>query len=523
MPSINGCFSGFFRRQFLLFFFLAFSAIWQVQAQSTALFNDSILATVKVWVSSDSLAWLYANPLNNNYLRADMVYEDGIWSDTVRSVGFRLRGNTSRFSRKKSFKISFNTFQSGRRYQGVKKFNLNGQHNDPTLVREKFFYHLWNKAGMPERRTVFVKLMVNDLYMGLYTGLEELDKDWLQRTMGENGGNLFKCTYPADMVYLGPDQQAYKQVPSSSSTGGRAYSLETNEAEDDYTGLVQLAAMLQSPVTASFPQNIQGILDVPMVLKALALDVSAGNWDNYSYNKNNYFLYQHQGSAQFRFISYDTDNTFGVDWVNRNWATRSISAWPNNGEPRPLVKKLLEYSPYRELFYSQLDSINRYLIHPDSCFPWLDHAKSHILQAVEADSFRTLDYGYSLSDFHLGFVGTVDGHTPYGIKPFLQLRRQSTDAQLAVLNAISLMVNSIRPYPNPFTDVLIVPDPGSKVEKIELQDILGHLFHPQIERTNSGGDFLIQAGDISPGFYLLKIHLKGGGFLTCPLIRKDGI
>jgi spore coat protein CotH len=222
---------------------------------SSALFSDSILSRVKVWINPDSLNWLHANPTSNVYLMADMVYEDGLWSDTIRKIGFRLRGNTSRFSKKKSYKISFNTFSSGRRYQGVKKINLNGQHNDPTMIREKLFYHLWNKAGMPARRTVFVKLFINNLYMGLYTGLEEFDKDWLQRVMGNNSGNLYKCTYPADLIYLGPDQNAYKSIQSSSSTGGRAYSLETNEVEDDYSGFVQLCARLQDPVTASFPQN----------------------------------------------------------------------------------------------------------------------------------------------------------------------------------------------------------------------------------------------------------------------------
>jgi hypothetical protein len=509
------------RRNRELFFFLLFcQSSFQIKAQSSALFNDSIIASVKIRISSDSLQWLYANPLNNNYLKADMVYEDGQFSDTIANVGFRLRGNTSRFSRKKSFKISFNEFAPGRRYQGVKKFNLNGQHNDPTLVREKFFYHVWNKSGMPERRTVFVRLFINGLYMGLYTGLEELDKDWLQRVMDEKSGNLYKCTYPADLAYLGSNQQLYKDIPSSSATGGRAYSLETNELTDDYSGFVQLCARLNDPVTASFPMNIESILDVPLFLKALAIDIACGNWDDYAYNKNNYFLYHHMGSGQFRFITYDADNTFGVDWIGKNWSNRSINTWVNEGQPRPLATKLLEHLPYRERFYNWFDTLNRQIVHPDSCFPWLDWAKNHILTSVETDSFRTLDYGYSIGDFHLGFVGTVDSHTPFGIKPFLQLRHQATTSQLEVLENKQLYPSGpFLAYPNPFENVFIIQDHEQKIEKIEVLDATGRIQNYLIFKESNGRFFSIYPDkkSLKPAWLVVRILTKSGRVFTFPV------
>ena len=41
---------------------------------------------------------------------------------------------------------------------------------------------------------------------------------------------FINATYPADLVYLGDDQQAYKDLGNTSATGGRVYDLQTNKS-----------------------------------------------------------------------------------------------------------------------------------------------------------------------------------------------------------------------------------------------------------------------------------------------------
>jgi len=148
-------------------------------SQNNTLFDDSRVSSVYIDISVDSLAVIMTDVLSDHYFKAQFIFDDGQGNDTLQDVGFRLRGNTSRYAQKKSFKISFNEYVSGRKYQGVKKINLNAQHNDPSMIREKLFYDLWEKAGMKERRTNFVKLYINQVYYGLYTNLEEMEKEWL--------------------------------------------------------------------------------------------------------------------------------------------------------------------------------------------------------------------------------------------------------------------------------------------------------------------------------------------------------
>ncbi len=418
---------------------------------STALWDDSRVSAIYINIAADSLAAIYTDIYGTHYYIADMMYDDGLVRDTITQIGLRLRGNTSRNAAKKSFKISFNEFAPGRRYQGTKKLNLNGQHNDPTMIREKLFYEVWNQSGMPPRRTTFVQLYINGIEYGLYTCLEELDKQWLDQVFAENAGNLYKCTYPADMVYQGTNQQNYKNIASASATGGRAYDLQTNDSLDDYSDLVALITQLNRNPDAAFAADMPLYLDVQGFLKALAIDVATGNWDDYGYNKNNYYLYNRQPNGPMEFITYDTDNTFGVDWVQRDWATRDCRDWLTHSEPRPLASKLLAVPAFESYYYSILDSVTRYITRPDSIFPRIDFLRNLITPAAVTDTFRSLDYGYTFADFQLGFTGTVDGHTPYGIKPFLETRYTSTLSQLPAVTADAPQdfAQTISAFPNP--------------------------------------------------------------------------
>ncbi len=428
-------------------------------SQSNTLYDDSKIASIYLELPADSLTYMMDNLVNDRYLLSRFIFVDGDMRDTVEQVGLRLRGNTSLTAQKKSFKVSFNTFVSGRKYQGVKKLNLRGSHNDPTMVREKLFYDVWKKAGMPRRRASFVRVYINNEYRGVYTNMEEIDKEWLGDVFQADTGNLYKCTYPADLAYLGTNPNTYKAIMNGPET--RAYDLTTNEPEDDYSRLIQLITVLNQPVTIDFPAQISTILNVESVLKSFAIDVATGNWDDYFYNKNNYYLYDNPASGRFEFFTFDTDNTFGVDWVNRDWAKRDAMNWQKSGEPRPLATKLLAVPAFRNQFVHYLDSITRYITYPDSIFPRINTLHNLITPAAFNDVYRTLDYGYTMAEFHNGFTQTIDGHTPYGIKPFLSLRADSTLRQIEGLVSSSSNPNTspavyFYTYPNPGTDWLFI-------------------------------------------------------------------
>ncbi len=479
-------------------------------AQNT-LFDDSQVSSVYIEINPDSLSYIMANVLSEHYFMAKFIYKSGTSSDTLQNVGFRLRGNTSRFSQKKSFKISFNEYVSGRKYQGVKKINLNGEHNDPTMIREKLFYDTWVKAGFAERRTSFVRLYINYTYYGLYTNLEEYDKEWLQRVYGENTGNLYKCTYPADLEYIDNKQQSYKNILSASVTGGRAYDLQTNETTDDYTDLLELISLLDKPADASFAYVIAEKINVDEFLKAFALDIASGNWDDYMYNKNNYFLYHNTVTGKFEFVSYDTDNTFGVDWEGQDWTTRDCLHWYADNQPRPLARKLLSVPGFFEKYKFFLDTIANSIINPNIIFPHIDSLETLITSAATDDHYRTLDYGYTMADFHNGFRQTIDGHTPYGIKPFLSKRFTTIEQQLAASSVPETagVASTMYLYPNPADNFIALQIlPADDDREVFVLDVTGRR-QLTVNLVKNTGISLLPIQHLSPGVYTLAVFSKG--------------
>jgi CotH kinase protein/Secretion system C-terminal sorting domain len=477
-------------------------------AQENYLFGQDNVPSIRVSIAPDSFMVMLDSLVNKRYMPLDwVVFDDGTHVDTIFQAAMRLRGNTSLFAQKKSFKISFNEIDSTLDYQGVRKLNLLGSHNDPTMVRQKLFYDVWEMSKMPSRRGNFVRFYVNGEFRGTYTNLEEIDKRWLKRVFPENDGNLYKCTYPADLDYLGDNQAQYKTILNNPSS--RAYDLVTNEESDDYGRLVQLIKTLNQPVNAIYKQNIDEILNVVSVLKAFAIDVATGHWDDYFYNKNNYYLYDNPATGKFEFIAYDTDNSFGVDWLGKDWATRNCLSWQKSNEARPLASKLLQVPEFKGIYVRFLDSLTRFITRPDSIFPRIDEYRDLLSPYVYADYYRTLDYGYTIGSFYGGFTEVVDDHTPYGIKPFLTKRFSQTMSQLAgVVKTVEITADkAYEVFPNPAVESICVSpinDDGSTDVWIKIRDLSGKIrfsehFDPQM------GPIKVGLNDLEKGVYLLNL------------------
>jgi spore coat protein CotH len=107
-------------------------------------FRDDLIPRVDIIIPQDSLEELFApgNEDSYHHYLADFIFDNGDIRDTIEDVGFRFRGNTSRHSQKKSYKISFNTYEKGRKFYGIEKMNLNGEHNDPSVIRSKLCWDL---------------------------------------------------------------------------------------------------------------------------------------------------------------------------------------------------------------------------------------------------------------------------------------------------------------------------------------------------------------------------------------------
>lgn len=391
------------------------------QPPANEFYRTDVVPRIDITIPADSLAAIFTNVTSDYEYHASFAYTAPGYSVSGVEVGFRLRGNTSRNSGKKSFKISFNSFVSGTRIQGVKDLNLNGEHNDPSIMRARIAWELAQDAGMPAPRVNHVRLFINGQPFGLYANIEHMNDDYVEHRYARDAGNLYKCLWPADLANLGTDPNSYKLM----SGGRRVYELKTNETLDDYSGLARFVTALHATTSTQALCALDTVFNVNSYLKWLAWEVTTGHWDNHSFNKNNFYLYEDPASGLIEFISYDADNTFGVDWFNINWATRS----PFQFGTYPLYTKILTNPAAQrrlKLFLNEFGTLA-------GSAAWRNRneaLRAQLAPFVEEDVYRTYDYGYDSLDFWNALDVAGGAHVKSGIHPFMTSRIAATAGQV---------------------------------------------------------------------------------------------
>ncbi len=414
---------------FLLLFKFSFVFGQLVHPANNDAFLQGEVAFVYIQIAPADLNLILTDSLYADHeFPATFRYLSSTIDETVANVGFRLRGNTSRNAAKKSFKVSFNEFVQGQKWKGVEKLNLNGEHNDVSILRSRLCNQLLKNAGLPAARTSYVRLYINNEYRGLYLNVEHIDEEFLQRRfINDNTGNLFKCNYGANL----------KQIGGSASQYMGLYELKTNKTQNDYSGLINFIDILNNTNADQFTCAIQSVFDVDLYLRTLALEILMGHWDGYAGNMNNYYLYERPSDGKFVFLEYDMDNTLGVDWgviPFEDWSTRNIYTWAK-GE-KPLYDRLLAVPYFKDRFNFHMNDLLTSVFVPQNLLTELGLTQDLITQAALEDEYKGYDYGYTDSDFLAAINTTIGGHIKQSLQQYIQQRHTSATSQLQVIQNI---------------------------------------------------------------------------------------
>lgn len=228
------------------------------------------------------------------YLQAN-VFIDGTQLD---GIGVRLKGYSSFFSaegNKKSIKLDFNEINDTLNYDGLKKVNLNNGVGDPSMQRDFISYHLLRKAGIAAPRVAYAKVYLNDMYWGLYTLIEQIDKTFLENNFASGNGNLYKTIGWSELEYINNKFESYAE----------SIELKTNEDTSDGSDYVNLVKSLSKLSGDAFADSIQKLFYVDYYFKVLAIDIISKNWDSYIEHGRNFYLYHEPISDLFYWIPWD--------------------------------------------------------------------------------------------------------------------------------------------------------------------------------------------------------------------------
>lgn len=440
------------------------------------IFDDSQVPRVDIIIDPDSLIDIYTNIYSDHEYPADFMFTDNTGTVAIANIGFRLRGNTSRTAAKKSFKISFNAFIPNQNFLGVEKLNLNGEHNDPSITRSKLYWETARRSNLPYSRANHVELYINGNYFGLYINVEHYDENFLQSRFGNKSGNFYKCLYPANLNYLGTNPNNYKL----SGSMPRVYELKTNELADDYSDLSNFVQLLHAGNTPNYQSNLEEKFNVNSFLRAYALDILTGNWDNYAGNQNNFYLYHNPETDKIDYLPYDVDNTYGIDWLGKNWGTRSCYNWALDTANRPLVTRLFAYPDYVNRFSFFMNKMIQEAASTTNQDAMIDSILNLISPYVVNDTYHGQDYGYSYSDFIDSYNQTPGGHVKYGLKNFISTRNTNSLTQLNLIDVAPIFSETRHsPY---------APYPGDSVYiKSWVEDELSGLSVKLVYKINSHG------------------------------------
>lgn len=335
------------------------------------------------------LTYFDQNPQNEEYIVSGFQIKQSNEYTQLDSIGIRLRGNTSRRRPEGStaqlhnavspdwhhshFALSFSKNRKKQRYAGVEKINLKWFKDDADYVRELYCYDLFHRFGVwtaPKASYCRLKIAVNEdnkpAYFGVYGLMESIDEDYIAKRTdhwGTTPGFLWKCTYLADFV--GKTSIGIEEVYLDASLSKSfAFDLKTRKKELT-TAKTQLTTFIDSlniKTGLEFEKWVDKSVDVDLLLRAYAVNVMVGMWDDYWVNGNNYYVY-FAANGKAYFIPYDYDNTLGTSAIVSNSGTQDLLKWGNMSS-RPLITKILAIPRYQAAYKAYIrelaDPANNY-------------------------------------------------------------------------------------------------------------------------------------------------------------------
>lgn len=440
--------------------------------KNTRLFDDTHVHRIDILIDTAHISELLHNPDSSIMHPANFIIQHASESDTINNIGFRIKGQTSRYNPKKSFKLSFNEYQKGQKYDGVEKLNLNTFWNDPTHIRSHLASEVYYFVGIPVSRSSFTDLYINGEYYGLYNIVEHIDDEFTKSRYGSKKGNLYKCLSGANLVYLGENQNFYASADSMF-----LYALKSNKKKNDYSGLIELTDILTNTPINDLPAKLEARFNVEDYLKIMAVDIAVANWDNYIFVGNNYYLYDNPETGKFEFMPYDFDNTFGIDWTGNdwgktdiyNWAYRDhfflhpdsltdikederewIRGWYNHflqDTIKPLYTRILDVDEYRNQFNIHLRNIIDNYLGTEDPLREIDRVFAILTPSLEQDTndnFTWEQVQASIDealDVHIQFWSYEHKYLPYGLKEFIEVSNKNILSQIEAIKPNTIVNN----------------------------------------------------------------------------------
>ena len=212
--------------------------------------------------------------------------------------------------------------------------------------------------------------------------------------------------------------------------------LKTNENKPDHSALFRFLDILNNEPNASFPQEIEKVLDVDQVLRFLAVSTTVVHLDNYTGQfGHNYYLYESNG--KFTIIPWDLNMAFGTfnNGIDRQGIINFYIDEPTSGPvaERPLVSRLLSVPSYLETYHGYLSELINGPFSLEVMEPRINELADIIRPYVQDDTskfFTTREFEMNLREGVRPRNQVPGMQLSIGLKAFVRERAESIHQQL---------------------------------------------------------------------------------------------
>ena len=342
---------------------------------------------------------------------------------TVDSVGVRFKGNSSyaqaRNTLKKPFKLDFNRYLEDGVFPaaaGVTLLNFNNNAMDPSQAREAIAYKIFRDAGVPAPRTAYTRVYVtvpnvhDRKYLGLYTIVEEVNKEFLKHHFDSSKGLLLKPEGVRGFEYLGDDWSHYH-----ARYDPRAATRKNTRRFVEFLKLVDEAD------EETFRARIGVVLDLDAFARFLAANVVLSNTDSFIASGHNYYLYLDPKTDKLHFIPWDLNLAMGAFMLAGSIEQQiDLSVDAPHAHYNNLARRLLAIDDFRASYRAHVERIVAHHFRPDRLNPEIERIERLTQGAIEEEK----NAGDDLGDRAIGPWQPID------LKTFVAGRTKSIEDQL---------------------------------------------------------------------------------------------
>jgi spore coat protein H len=300
------------------------------------------------------------------YVEASIEEADG---KTSKHVAVKLKGSAGSFrgiNEKAGFSINTGKFKGGEAFHGMRRFQLNNGAQDGSYLQELIAGEMARKVGIPASRCTHAIVSLNGKMLGPYVLKEGFSEEFLRPFFQRTDGSLFDGGFCAEVH---PNME-----------------LDKGTSRD---GLQELLKAMNVPgPEVARADAVATKVDVRAYMRYLVMENVFCHWDGYSFNRNNYRMYEDPASGKFHFLLHGMDQVFGD------------TGWSMRREPGAAVGAILWKKPeFRALYDEELESVYRTILKDEE---WGERTKAvggRLVSALEA----------TLPNEAKGYVGQLNG------------------------------------------------------------------------------------------------------------------